>query len=217
MTKKNYKEISIEIENVRKNSSISELAENFINLEKKYPNNTLILQNISKAFLDIGENSKALDYLLKAKKEEPDNFSIYFNLGTLYKKFKKDDEAITNFKKSVSLNKKFITGFNMLADIYLNKGELKEATECYKKSVNLDASKKNIMAINRLALAIVSIFLKDKDLKKLREAKKYFEKTYELDKDNDIFYNQLINFYHLSGLKNKAVYHSKNRTGVFII
>ena len=142
MNKDNYKKLSIEIENIRKNSSIAELAENFINLEKKFPNNTLILQNISKAFLDIGENSKALDYLLKAKKEEPDNFSIYFNLGTLYKKFKKDDEAIINYEKSISLNKKFVPGLNILADIYLNKGKLTKAIEYYKKSVNLDMSKK---------------------------------------------------------------------------
>ena len=217
MNKDNYKKLSIEIENIRKNSSIAELAENFINLEKKFPNNTLILQNISKAFLDIGENSKALDYLLKAKKEEPDNFSIYFNLGTLYKKFKKDDEAIINYEKSISLNKKFVQGLNILADIYLNKGKLTKAIEYYKKSVNLDMSKKNINAINKLGIAIISIFLKDKDIKKLREAKKYFEKTHELDRDNDIFYSQLISFYHLSGMKNEAIFHSKNRNGVFII
>ena len=45
-------------------------------------------------------------------------------------------------------------------------------------------SKKNIKAINSLGMVITSVFLKDKDVEKLREAKKYFEKTYELDKDN---------------------------------
>lgn len=217
MNKSNYKKLSKEIENIRKNSTISEFPENLINLEKKFPNNTLILQTISKAFLNVGENTKALDYLLKAKEEEPDNFSIYFNLGILFKKFKKDDEAIINFQKSIFLNKNFVQSLNILADIYINKGELTKALECLKKSVKLDMSKKNIKAINSLGMVITSIFLKDKDVEKLREAKKYFEKTYELDKDNDIFYNQLINFYHLSGMKNEAIYHSKNRTGVFII
>ena len=106
--------------------------------------------------------------------------------------FKKDDEAIINFEKSIFLNKNFVQSLNILADIYINKGELTKALECLKKSVKLDMSKKNIKAINSLGMVITSIFLKDKDVEKLREAKKYFEKTYELDKDNDIFYNQLI-------------------------
>ena len=150
--------------------------------------------------------------------DEPWDGNLYDSLADeCEEEFKKDDEAIINFEKSIFLNKNFVQSLNILADIYINKGELTKALECLKKSVKLDMSKKNIKAINSLGMVITSIFLKDKDVEKLREAKKYFEKTYELDKDNDIFYNQLINFYHLSGMKNEAVYHSKNRTGVFII
>ena len=65
-------------------------------------------------------------------------------------------------------------------------------------------------------MVITSVFLKDKDVEKLREAKNILKKTYELDKDNDIL-QSIDKFLSFIGNENEAVYHSKNRTGVFII
>jgi len=206
-----------ELEKIVNNKSERNKFDKILMLEKKYPDDIGILQIISKNYLAIGKNTKALNYLLKAKSLDPENYSIHYNLGSLHQTFKKNDEAEEFFKKSIELNKKFIHGYNALADLSLKKKNYKETIKYLKASVKIDFSINNINAISILALAIVTNYFQTKNLIELKDALIYFKKAHELDPSSDKILKQLISFYHLVGMKNEAVYFSKKRTGVFEI
>lgn len=215
--RENIPKATEELEKIVSNENEDNKFERILKLEEKYPDDVGILQVISRNYLAVGDNTKALNYLLKAKSIEPNNFSIHYNLGTLHQTFKKDDDALEFFKKSIELNKDFINGYNALADLYLKKKNYKETMKYLKASVKIDFSINNINAISTLALSIVANYFQTKNLIELKDALIYFKKAHELDPSNDKILKQLISFYHLVGMKNEAVYLSKERTGVFEI
>lgn len=215
--RENISEATEELEKIVNNKSEKNKFDKILMLEKKYPDDIGILQIISKNYLAIGKNTEALNYLLKAKSLDPENYSIHYNLGSLHQTFKKNDEAEEFFKKSIELNKKFINGYNALADLSLKKKNYKETIKYLKASVKIDFSIKNINAISILALVIVTNYFQTKNLIELKDALIYFKKAHELDPSSDKILKQLISFYHLVGMKNEAVYFSKKRTGVFEI
>ena len=215
--RENIPKATEELEKIVSNENENNKFERILKLEEKYPDDIGILQVISRNYLAVGDNTKALNYLLKAKSIEPNNFSIHYNLGTLHQTFKKDDDALEFFKKSIELNKDFINGYNALADLCLKKKNYKETIEYLKASVKIDFSINNINAISTLALSIVANYFQTKNLIELKDALIYFKKAHELDPSNDKILKQLISFYHLVGMKNEAVYLSKERTGVFEI
>ena len=215
--RENIPKATEELEKIVSNENEDNKFERILKLEEKYPDDVGILQVISRNYLAVGDNTKALNYLLKAKSIEPNNFSIHYNLGTLHQTFKKDDDALEFFKKSIELNKDFINGYNALADLYLKKKNYKETIKYLKNSVKIDFSINNINAISTLALSIVANYFQTKNLIELKDALIYFKKAHELDPSNDKILKQLISFYHLVGMKNEAVYLSKERTGVFEI
>ena len=213
----NISKAAEELEKITNSKSKKNKFDEILKLEKKYPDDVGILQVISKNYLAIGKNTKALNYLLKAKSVDPKNYSIYYNLGSLHQTFKKEDDAEKFFKKSIELNKNFINGYNSLADLSLKKKNYKETIKYLKASVKIDFSIKNINAISILALVIVTNYFQTRNLIELKDALIYFKKAHELDPSNDKILKQLISFYHLVGMKNEAVYLSKKRTGVFEI
>ena len=215
--RENIPKATEELEKIVSNENEDNKFERILKLEEKYPDDVGILQVISRNYLAVGDNTKALNYLLKAKSIEPNNFSIHYNLGTLHQTFKKNDDALEFFKKSIELNKDFINGYNALADLYLKKKNYKETIKYLKASVKIDFSINNINAISILALSIVANYFQTKNLIELKDALIYFKKAHELDPSNDKILKQLISFYHLVGMKNEAVYLSKERTGVFEI
>ncbi len=213
----NISKAAEELEKITNSKSKKNKFDEILKLEKKYPDDIGILQVISRNYLAAGDNTKALNYLLKAKSIAPKNFSIHYNLGSLYQTFKKDDDAIEFFKKSIELKKDFAKGYNALADLYLKKKNYKETIKYLKDSVKIDFSINNINAMSILALSIVANYFQTKNLIELKDALVYFKKAHELDPSNDKILKQLISFYHLVGMKNEAVYLSKKRTGVFEI
>tara|TARA_B100000035_G_scaffold313504_1_gene327382 strand:+ start:887 stop:1543 length:657 start_codon:yes stop_codon:yes gene_type:complete len=215
--RENIPKATEELEKIVSNENEDNKFERILKLEEKYPDDVGILQVISRNYLAVGDNTKALNYLLKAKSIEPNNFSIHYNLGTLHQTFKKNDDALEFFKKSIELNKDFINGYNALADLYLKKKNYEETIKYLKASVKIDFSINNINAISILALSIVANYFQTKNLIELKDALIYFKKAHELDPSNDKILKQLISFYHLVGMKNEAVYLSKERTGVFEI
>ena len=110
--RENIPKATEELEKIVSNENEDNKFERILKLEEKYPDDVGILQVISRNYLAVGDNTKALNYLLKAKSIEPNNFSIHYNLGTLHQTFKKDDDALEFFKKSIELNKDFINGYN---------------------------------------------------------------------------------------------------------
>ena len=104
--KENISKATEELEKIINNENEENKFKRILKLEEKYPDDIGILQVISRNYLAAGDNTKALNYLLKAKSIEPKNFSIHYNLGSLYQTFKKDDDAIQCISRLIFKEKK---------------------------------------------------------------------------------------------------------------
>ena len=49
----------------------------------------------------------------------------------------KYDDAIKYWRKTIELNPKYYFGFNNLGNVFLKKGDLKNAIDCYNKAIEI--------------------------------------------------------------------------------
>jgi tetratricopeptide (TPR) repeat protein len=68
-------------------------------INKKYPNQFLVLNSIGVESMFLNENEKALDYLNRAVSVAPRNYKGFYNLGLLYLKNNQPEQAIKSFNQ----------------------------------------------------------------------------------------------------------------------
>ena len=85
-----------------------------------YPENVGILIEIINYYLITNESQAALEYLDKAKKNDPGNKSFYFADGTLYDKIGNMDKAVESYKKAMELDPNYFDAYFNLAVVYFN-------------------------------------------------------------------------------------------------
>ena len=213
----NRKEIQKLLQDIISDNNEKDPLKKLIDLEKKYPNDIVIKQVISGKFLQSGKNDQALNYLKSALEMDPNNFSINYNMGIFYRKFKKINEAKDFFEKSISLNKDFKEGFNSLGDIYYEEGNLSKANEYYTKSFNLDPGKTNIKHIGKLAESYFRLSTNSANSDEIKKAKEFYLILNEIDPGNDIVLNNLIFIYNIMGQKDEAVLIENQLNGSIIM
>jgi tetratricopeptide (TPR) repeat protein len=81
---------------------------------------------------------KALEYLLKARQQDPDNIQIVHVLGDLYEKMDKIDEAEESYLTILEKSKDNPKAYYVIASFYLSHGKYKKAEEMYKKRIDQD-------------------------------------------------------------------------------
>jgi tetratricopeptide (TPR) repeat protein len=137
-------------------------------LPDKFPGDKNVTLNLIDLYIKAGKNDEALKYLQVAKKDDPDNYSLYFAEGIIYLNESKFDEAIADLKKSVDLNPDLYDSQYGLGAAYINK-----ASDMFTKA-------NDIMDVNKYNAAIqeaMDVFAK---------ALPYMEKAVEL-KPNDLY------------------------------
>ncbi len=85
-----------------------------------YPENVGILIEIINYYLITNNSQAALEYLEKAKKNDPTNKSFYFADGTLYDKIGNMDKAVESYKKAIELDPIYFDAYFNLAVVYFN-------------------------------------------------------------------------------------------------
>jgi type IV pilus assembly protein PilF len=87
--------------------------------------------------LRAGDSNLAIDLLLKAEKEDPENPEIHYNLGIAYY-LGKDlvDEAEQQFKEAIRLKPDYSEAYNYLGRIYLYRGQTDAAIQCFQKALS---------------------------------------------------------------------------------
>lgn len=188
-----------------------------LEIEKKYPNDVVLKQAISQTYLRLSKNTEALKYINDANKLSPDNYAIKYTLGMLYKKFKKYDEAISFFKESIKLNSKFKEGLNILADIYYNKKDYQTSANYYQRSTNLDKTKNNLFALNRLAEILLRLYSVNQNKDLLKESKNLYQIIDSLVPNNDSILQNIININNIIGLRKDSVLIDKSNNGIFVL
>ena len=137
-----------------------------------YPQSQSILIGLINYYMTSGENADRLFVLIdEAKKNEPNNASLYYVEGNIYKELKNTEKAIEAYMKCSEINPEYEFGYIGAGILYYE-----TAIELQEKAANeLDDNKYN---------AIVADFEKA-----LQNAIAPFEKAYNVSKDNGLKVN----------------------------
>ncbi|KXX69479.1 tetratricopeptide repeat protein [Flammeovirga sp. SJP92] len=109
-----------------------------VNLKLSYKKDNLNFDTcnfLGYLFMEI-DYSKSLFYLEKSIEIEA-NFKAYYQLGLVQSSLKNYDEAITNLKKSISLNNNHMASHLMLGIIYFSQNDLDNAKKSIFKLVDI--------------------------------------------------------------------------------
>lgn len=211
------KKIIKEIKTILNDQDSTKHINKLLEIEKKYPNDVALKQAISQTYSRLSKNTEALKYINDANKLSPDNYAIKYNLGMLYKKFKKYDEAISFFKESIKLNSKFKEGLNILADIYYNKKDYQTSANYYQRSADLDKTKNNLFALNRLAEILFKLYSVNQNKDLLKESKNLYQIIDSLVPNNDSILQNIIIINDIIGLRKDSVLIDKSNNGIFVL
>lgn len=137
-------------------------------LPDQFPGDKNVTLNLIDLYIKAGKNDEALKYLQVAKKDDPENYSLYLAEGIIYLNQDKFDEAIGDLTKSVEINPNVYESQYGLGAAYINK-----ASDMFTKA-------NDIMDVNKYNAAIqeaMDVFSK---------ALPHMEKAVEL-KPDDIY------------------------------
>ncbi|MBL7919505.1 MAG: tetratricopeptide repeat protein [Bacteroidia bacterium] len=147
-------------------------------IDKKYPNQFIVLNSAGVENMFLNNDNKALEYLNKAVAVAPLNYKGFYNRGLLYLKNNKPEEAIKSFNQVLELydySKAYVgraTAYYMLQD--------------FPKAIN-DANYvlKTEQNNTRAHFVLGNCY---NDLNRLQDAMSEYNKCIELDKDEADFY-----------------------------
>jgi len=89
-------------------------------------------------FLEKGEYKKALPYLKRLLKQEPDNIQLLYSIADCYSQIKDDDKLIDIYHKMIQLNPNLLDIHLGLGYLYTEKGLFDLAIDEYEKVLELD-------------------------------------------------------------------------------
>jgi tetratricopeptide (TPR) repeat protein len=181
----------VEVKESRRNIFYNIMAENYVAEEnydkaleivaagrKEFSNNFQLLITEANIYFKKGENTKFKELLEEAVQLDPDNISLYTNIGIMYKNEGNGEEAIKNFEKVLELDPNNSNAYNNIGATILDK--TKPIQEEMNKSLS-DFDKYD------------KLLNQQKDV--YREALPHYEKAYELDNSNVSVVQILLGIY----------------------
>ncbi len=135
-------------------------------------------KSLSVLLLKMDNPIDAINYALKARNIEPDDYIFDFVIGTAYMKVKDFNKAVEHFKSALEKETNNIGIYNSLGTAYMATSHANEAIECYKKALELD---------NTSPMAYYNIGSALQIQQKHKEACEYFEKAVEIDDEDESF------------------------------
>ena len=136
--------------------------------EKEYEHG--FVTNVEQEFIPKGLNEDIIR-LISAKKNEPDNASLYYVEGNIYKELKNVEKAVESYYKCAEINPEYEFGYIGAGILYYNL-----ALEYQEKATNEFDNKKYEELVEQFNQA-------------LKNALEPFEKAYSISKDNSLKVN----------------------------
>lgn len=85
----------------------------------KFPTSQEILVSLINAYIDAKESpEKVFEFLHAAQKNEPNNATLYYSEGNLYRELKQYDKAVEMFEKSAEIDPKYFYAPFSIGDLY---------------------------------------------------------------------------------------------------
>ena len=165
-----------------------------INLRDEYLD---AYKNLCVVYMKKHEEQKAVDLAQKAVIFAPDDFRLYFLIGTSLMSLKKFEESISYYEKAIELKPDHAQIYNNLGTAYITLGKYDLALENYQKASEYDPT-------NSITFYNMGSILQIQN--KFKEACEMFKKAYEVEPlDNYIVSLALSEF--KSGQYDEAIKH----------
>ncbi len=138
----------------------------------KFPQSQSILIGLINYYISSGDNADRLFVLIdEAKKNEPNNASLYYVEGNIYKELKNIDKAIESYYKCAEINPEYEFGLIGAGILY------------YEQAIELQEKASNELDDNKYNALVVEFE------QALKNALEPFEKAYAVSKDNSLKVN----------------------------
>ena len=110
-----------------------------LDLEKEFPKDLIIKQNLSVIFHQNGKSDEGIEKLKQAVKIDPEEFSNYHNIGLIYQKKKQFKEAKAFFHKAVEVDwEKAHICLTLLGQIYFKEGDMVNSLKAYQGDIEIN-------------------------------------------------------------------------------
>ena len=140
-------------------------------LNKKFPNNSFILNLSGMACQNLQNHHKAINFFESAIKADNSNIAAMNNLANSLKNINEYDEAEAVYEKILIKNPDYVNVYNNYANLKSTINDIEGAIKLYEQGL-IVAKKKNIdplLILNHLATAYHNLNKKDKTLGIVRE------------------------------------------------
>lgn len=136
----NYPEPDIFVFLKEKYYSLGDTIKGVESLEKGfelYPEHQAIVIELINYYLTAGRGEEALEYLMIAQKDDPENLSFLFAEATLHDKMGNTDKALATYQKCLDLDPTYFNAYYNIGVMYYN-----NAVEMYKAADDIKDRKK---------------------------------------------------------------------------
>ncbi|MBS9766125.1 MAG: tetratricopeptide repeat protein [Flavobacteriaceae bacterium] len=154
---------------------------------KEFPKDYALLIDEANAYYHLGDKAKFKEKLEAAIQMNPTEPTLYYNVGVMNMNQDKTEEAIKNFEKAIELKPDYADAYTNIGAAYVNKAN--PIIEEMNKNLS-DFAKYDQLQAQQLDL--------------YKKALPYYEKAYELDKNNISTIQTLLGLYENLEMSDKA-------------
>ena len=171
-------------------------------LNKKFPNNSFILNLSGMAYQRLDKNHRAINFFELALKADNTNIAAMNNLANYFKNIEQYFKAEQIYKKIIKIDPNYINTYNNYGNLKSEINDIENAIKLYNQGLNF-AKKKNInplVFLNHLAVALQS-------LNKVTETIEATNKILEIDPKNANAHQILSSIYKYSLTNEETMTH----------
>jgi tetratricopeptide (TPR) repeat protein len=190
------------LQNYFKAGNFKKVIEGCETLNKKFPENSFVLNLLGMAYQELQKNYKAIDYFELALKADQSNIAAMNNLANSLKNTGEFEKADEIFKKILRIDPNYINVYNNYANLKSTVNDVEGAILLYKKGLLL-AKEKNVNPINFL-FHLASSF---QSLNKKKELMEIINEIFKIDPDDINANKTLSSIYKYSKENHEAMTH----------
>ena len=171
-------------------------------LNKKFPNNSFILNLSGMAYQRLDKNHRAINFFELALKADKTNIAAMNNLANSFKNIEQYFKAEQIYKKIIKIDPNYINTYNNYGNLKSEINDIENAIKLYNQGLNF-AKEKNInplVFLNHLAVALQS-------LNKVTETIEATNKILEIDPKNANAHQILSSIYKYSLTNEETMTH----------
>jgi tetratricopeptide (TPR) repeat protein len=179
-------------------------------LNKKFPNNSFVLNLAGMAYQEIEKNHQSIVFFESALKADSTNIAAMNNLGNAFKYAGQYEKADRIFQKIITINPNYIQAYNNYANLKFIVNDIEGAIKLYKQALII-AKEKKIDPIHLL----IHLSSSYRSLNRKKEAIETINEILRIEPDNINAHKSLSSIYKYSRNDEETMTHISKMKNIF--